>query len=110
MTDLKRPAAEHAVCLQASSKFALVGSPRPAVDLRPSLRPHPRNPCVAHGTVPFIVCVSRFYETDSSIKIGLMDAFAKLAVHPDSLPDIIFASIGRTVWKVGAQGTGSCSS
>lgn len=53
-------------------------------------------------------CVCRFYETDSSIKIGLMDAFAKLAVHPDSLPDIIFASIGRTVWKVGTEETGSC--
>lgn len=44
---------------------------------------------------------SRFYETDSAIKIGMMEAFKKLAVDPDSLPDIIFASIGRTTWKVG---------
>jgi len=43
---------------------------------------------------------SRFYETDSAIKIGMMEAFKKLAVDPDSLPDIIFASIGRTTWKV----------
>lgn len=42
---------------------------------------------------------SRFYETDSAIKIGMMEAFKKLAVDPDSLPDIIFASIGRTTWK-----------
>lgn len=42
----------------------------------------------------------RFYETDSSIKIGMMEAFKKLAVDPESLPDIIFASIGRTTWKV----------
>jgi hypothetical protein len=45
----------------------------------------------------------RFYETDSAIKIGMMEAFAKLAVDPDSLPDIIFASIGRTTWKVGVN-------
>jgi hypothetical protein len=44
----------------------------------------------------------RFYETDSAIKIGMMEAFAKLAVDPESLPDIIFASIGRTTWKVRA--------
>lgn len=30
----------------------------------------------------------------------MMEAFKKLAVDPDSLPDIIFASIGRTTWKV----------
>jgi hypothetical protein len=30
----------------------------------------------------------------------MMEAFKKLAVGPDELPDIIFASIGRTIWKV----------
>lgn len=50
-----------------------------------------------------LFCVScRFYETDSAIKIGMMEAFKKLAVDPESLPDIIIASIGRTTWKVGA--------
>jgi hypothetical protein len=34
------------------------------------------------------------------VKIGMMEAFKKLAVGPDALPDIIFASIGRTIWKV----------
>jgi hypothetical protein len=48
-------------------------------------------------------CLCRFYETDSSIKIGLMEAFQKLAVNPDTLPDIIIASIGRTTWKVRGQ-------
>ncbi|GBF94051.1 testosterone 17-beta-dehydrogenase [Raphidocelis subcapitata] len=40
---------------------------------------------------------SRFY--DASAKIGMMEAFKKLAVGPDDLPDIIFASVGRTIWK-----------
>eukprot|EP00879_Flechtneria_rotunda_P021053 GHRR01022179.1.p1 GENE.GHRR01022179.1~~GHRR01022179.1.p1 ORF type:complete len:148 (+),score=48.49 GHRR01022179.1:803-1246(+) len=40
---------------------------------------------------------SRFY--DGATKIGIMEAFRKLAVGPDALPDIIFASIGRTIWK-----------
>ncbi|WIA08978.1 hypothetical protein OEZ85_008392 [Tetradesmus obliquus] len=40
---------------------------------------------------------SRFY--DGTVKIGMMEAFKKLAVGPDALPDIIFASIGRTIWK-----------
>jgi hypothetical protein len=29
----------------------------------------------------------------------MMEAFKKLAVGPDTLPDIIFASVGRTIWK-----------
>jgi hypothetical protein len=37
------------------------------------------------------------------VKIGMMEAFKKLAVGPDALPDIIFASIGRTIWKVRGQ-------
>eukprot|EP00879_Flechtneria_rotunda_P031704 GHRR01034658.1.p1 GENE.GHRR01034658.1~~GHRR01034658.1.p1 ORF type:complete len:343 (+),score=65.61 GHRR01034658.1:1317-2345(+) len=45
---------------------------------------------------------SRFY--DGATKIGIMEAFRKLAVGPDALPDIIFASIGRTIWKVCNQG------
>lgn len=54
-----------------------------------------------HTLCTCLCCVShRFYETDSSIKIGMMEAFKKLAVDPESLPDIIFASIGRTTWKV----------
>jgi hypothetical protein len=43
-------------------------------------------------------CAVRFY--DGTVKIGMMEAFKKLAVGPDALPDIIFASIGRTIWKV----------
>lgn len=54
-------------------------------------------------------CVSRrFYETDSAIKIGMMEAFKKLAVDPESLPDIIFASIGRTILKVCVSLCGMC--
>jgi hypothetical protein len=36
---------------------------------------------------------------DGAAKIGMMEAFKKLAVGPDELPDIIFASVGRTIWK-----------
>ncbi|KAF8072870.1 HSD17B12 [Scenedesmus sp. PABB004] len=42
---------------------------------------------------------SRFYDGQGAIKIGMMEAFKKLAVGPDELPDVIFASIGRTIWK-----------
>lgn len=42
-------------------------------------------------------CLCSFY--DGAAKLGMMEAFKKLAVGPDALPDIIFASVGRTIWK-----------
>lgn len=53
------------------------------------------------------MCVAavRFYDGQGAIKIGMMEAFKKLAVGPDALPDIIFASIGRTIWKVSLPGS-----
>lgn len=40
---------------------------------------------------------SRFYNTQH--KIDMLDFFKKFAVSPDELPDTVFASIGRTVWR-----------
>lgn len=43
---------------------------------------------------------SRFYDAASgSAAIPMLDAFKKLAVGPDALPDVIFASVGRCLWK-----------
>jgi short-subunit dehydrogenase len=43
---------------------------------------------------------SRFYDTATgNAAIPMLDAFKKLAVGPDALPDIIFASVGRCLWK-----------
>ena len=46
----------------------------------------------------------RFYDT--AIPISMMTFFQKMAVQADVLPDIIFASIGRTIWKVRPWGGG----
>jgi short-subunit dehydrogenase len=40
---------------------------------------------------------SRFY--DKTHKLDILDFFKKLAVDPDELPDTVFASIGRVVWR-----------
>lgn len=43
---------------------------------------------------------SRFYDgATGSAAIPMLDAFKKLAVGPDALPDAIFASVGRCLWK-----------
>ncbi|WPT16597.1 Very-long-chain 3-oxoacyl-CoA reductase [Picochlorum sp. SENEW3] len=40
---------------------------------------------------------TRFY--DKAHKLGALEFFKKLAVAPDDLPDIIFSSIGRLIWR-----------
>lgn len=40
---------------------------------------------------------TRFY--DKAHKLGALEFFKKLAVTPDELPDIIFSSIGRLIWR-----------
>lgn len=40
---------------------------------------------------------SRFY--DKAHKIDALEFFKQFAVSPDDLPDQVFASIGRTVWR-----------
>eukprot|EP00197_Chlamydomonas_leiostraca_P006432 CAMPEP_0202868676 /NCGR_PEP_ID=MMETSP1391-20130828/11011_1 /ASSEMBLY_ACC=CAM_ASM_000867 /TAXON_ID=1034604 /ORGANISM="Chlamydomonas leiostraca, Strain SAG 11-49" /LENGTH=323 /DNA_ID=CAMNT_0049548873 /DNA_START=10 /DNA_END=981 /DNA_ORIENTATION=+ len=40
---------------------------------------------------------SRFY--DKAHKLDALDFFKRFAVHPDELPDTVFASIGRTVFR-----------
>mmetsp|Transcript_18322 Transcript_18322/g.43827 ORF Transcript_18322/g.43827 Transcript_18322/m.43827 type:complete len:203 (+) Transcript_18322:502-1110(+) len=40
---------------------------------------------------------TRFY--DNQKQIDLLDFFKTLSVSPDELPDVIFGSIGRTVWR-----------
>lgn len=39
----------------------------------------------------------RFY--DKAHKIDMLDFFKQFAVSPDELPDTVFASIGRTIWR-----------
>jgi hypothetical protein len=39
--------------------------------------------------------------------VGALEFFQKLAVGPEQLPDVIFASVGRAIWKdVGAVAVG----
>jgi hypothetical protein len=71
------PGARRPARIRVSTPHILTGAPG-----RPSPIPHP---------------TPRFY--DGPVKIGMMEAFRKLAVAPEDLPDIIFASIGRTIWK-----------
>lgn len=40
---------------------------------------------------------SRFY--DNAHRIDAMEFFKKMAVDPEDLPDTVFASIGRVVWR-----------
>lgn len=40
---------------------------------------------------------SRFY--DSAHKLDALDFFKRFSVKPEELPDIIFGSIGKTVWR-----------
>ena len=40
-------------------------------------------------------------------KLDMLDFFKNFAVSPDELPDVVFASIGRTVWRdIGATAVG----
>jgi len=39
---------------------------------------------------------SRFY--DDQKKIDMLDFFKNFAANPDTIPDQVFASVGRTVW------------
>uniref|UniRef100_A0A7S0YGV5 Uncharacterized protein n=1 Tax=Polytomella parva TaxID=51329 RepID=A0A7S0YGV5_9CHLO len=48
---------------------------------------------------------SRFY--DKAHKLEALEFFKKFAVDPETLPDTVFASIGRTVWRdIGATALG----
>lgn len=44
-----------------------------------------------------LLAACRFY--DKAHKLDALDFFKRFAVHPDALPDTVFASIGRTVWR-----------
>ena len=52
--------------------------------------PHPA-PCPPHHVA------DRFY--DKAHKIDALDFFKQFGVSPEDLPDTVFASIGRTVWR-----------
>ena len=41
--------------------------------------------------------IPRFY--DKAHKIDMLEFFKQFAVSPDELPDAVFASIGRTIWR-----------
>ena len=49
--------------------------------------------CVVHPSP----IASRFY--DNTHKIDMLDFFKLFSVAPETLPDFIFASVGRTVWR-----------
>ena len=51
----------------------------------------------AHGPTCLPACADRFY--DKAHKLDALDFFKRFAVNPDELPDTVFASIGRTVWR-----------
>ncbi len=49
--------------------------------------------CVVHPSP----VATRFY--DGAHKLGALEFFKKLAVGPDELPDLIFAAIGKVIWR-----------
>mmetsp|Transcript_1426 Transcript_1426/g.3129 ORF Transcript_1426/g.3129 Transcript_1426/m.3129 type:complete len:323 (-) Transcript_1426:848-1816(-) len=61
--------------------------------LAPEVRPHGIDVLVFHPSP----VATRFY--DKAHKIDMLDFFKQFAVSPDQLPDTVFASIGRTVWR-----------
>ncbi|GFR47579.1 hypothetical protein Agub_g9307 [Astrephomene gubernaculifera] len=61
--------------------------------LAPEVRPHGIDVLVFHPSP----VASRFY--DKAHKLDALDFFKRFAVHPDALPDTVFASVGRTVWR-----------
>ncbi|KAG2485629.1 hypothetical protein HYH03_015689 [Edaphochlamys debaryana] len=61
--------------------------------LAPEVKPHGIDVLVFHPSP----VASRFY--DKAHKLDALDFFKRFAVHPDQLPDTVFASIGRTVWR-----------
>ncbi|EFJ44212.1 hypothetical protein VOLCADRAFT_32150, partial [Volvox carteri f. nagariensis] len=61
--------------------------------LAPEVRPHGIDVLVFHPSP----VASRFY--DKAHKLDALDFFKRFAVHPDELPDTVFASVGRTVWR-----------
>ncbi len=57
---------------------------------------HSSNSSPAFPSSPSPTCF-RFY--DKAHKLDALDFFKRFAVQPDQLPDTVFASIGRTVWR-----------
>ncbi|KXZ54212.1 hypothetical protein GPECTOR_5g304 [Gonium pectorale] len=61
--------------------------------LAPEVKPYGIDVLVFHPSP----VASRFY--DKAHKLDALDFFKRFAVNPDELPDTVFASIGRTVWR-----------
>lgn len=54
--------------------------------------------CALSARKPNLCGIScRFY--DKAHKIDMLDFFKQFAVSPDDLPDTVFASVGRTIWR-----------
>mmetsp|Transcript_15276 Transcript_15276/g.38850 ORF Transcript_15276/g.38850 Transcript_15276/m.38850 type:complete len:217 (-) Transcript_15276:189-839(-) len=64
-----------------------------AASLAAEVKHHGIDVCVIHPSP----VATRFY--DNQKKIDLLDFFKGLSVSPDELPDVIFGSVGRTVWR-----------
>ena len=55
---------------------------------------------IAHSMVCALLPTPRLHRFyDKAHKIDMLDFFKQFAVSPDDLPDTVFASIGRTVWR-----------
>ena len=61
--------------------------------LAAEVRPHGIDVLVFHPSP----VASRFY--DKAHKLDALEFFKRFAVSPDDLPDTVFASIGRVVWR-----------
>lgn len=69
--------------------------------LAPEVKSHGVDVLVFHPSP----IASRFYENQK--KIDMLEFFKRFAIKPDALPDLVFASIGRSVWAdLGATAMG----
>lgn len=69
--------------------------------LAPEVKPYGIDVLVFHPSP----VASRFY--DKAHKLDVLEFFRRMAVSPDDLPDTVFASIGRLVWRdIGATALG----
>lgn len=48
--------------------------------------------------ITWAAATRRFYDK-SDVKMDILDFFRGVAVDADEIPDLVFGSIGRTVWR-----------
>ena len=77
-------------CMYASTKAFLSAF---GASLAAEVKSRGIDVCVVHPSP----IASRFY--DNTHKIDMLDFFKLFSVSPDTLPDVIFGSVGHTVWR-----------